>query len=582
MMPTQASDGGDRSDADRGHAEACGPPKPAATRLGAWPSDLQADYATAAVRLATVVRDRVQRLVFACVELYPPEIAAPTTVQEYENFGKDTLRFSLTPLEVVDALAWYDELAAGRPVVPGLPQHKLASVSLLPEPAVCRFVVGASVPFEPAWHGGARLHRLVNLVDAEASVGAIVSSEPNSRRWDQARAWLHERLAFDVLASDDWLGGCALLAPNPAIRDLEVRSVPVVTAGAERLRFTATLRTGIDPESLRVRVTERRNGGIAHLSTYRLDKFGTVEVDFPQPTDQLGVQLVHDRLGLIYHQDAGPRIRQVVLNTSVVSGRVGVEVPSPKRGGPVSTYERDVVEDAGSTTIGEMPQVGAQERLRELTGRRDRRTGSMRPGAVAGLDDAFVFDGGNREYAANVIRRLLARAKTSVTFVDPYFDGVSLREFALAVPNRGATIHLLTKYRTKRSEDEEVHPMVGLHDELQGVSELFATSRLGALKARVTGGKVRHYHDRFLIIDDEAWHCGHSFNEVGRGELSVMTRLRRPETLIALVASDYAGAEPFEEAHRRWLASQPAPPSALRRLALENVRRLKRWLERSA
>lgn len=550
---------------------------------GVWPSDLQSDYAIAAIRMATFVRDRVQRLVFACVELYPPEIPEPTAIQEQEHFGKDTLRYSLTTLDVVSALAWYEEVAGGRPAVPMMPQHRLHPVSLLPEPASGRFVIGADVPFEPAWHAGARLHRLVNMVDPQKSVGSIARPQGNDRRWEQARTWLAERLHFDVLASDDWLGGCALLAPNPAARGVAARPVPAGSVTAERLSFTATLRTDADAGSLELRVTELRNGAIGHVSSHRLDVFGSAEVDFPQPVDELGFQLFHDRLGLIYHERAAPRIRRLLANLSVVSGQVKVEVPSPRQRGSSTTYERDVVETAGSAVVESAPPGAASARVKALVAIRNRRTGAMRPGGSGGPDDAYLFDGGDRERAADVIRELLSSARRSVTFVDPYFDEVSLREFGLAVPDRSAAIKILTTHRTKRAEGKDgIHPMAMFSDELNRVAQLFDARKLGTLEVKVTGGRTRDYHDRFLIIDDDAWHCGHSFNQVGRAQLGMMTRLRRPEELIATVEADFAAAETFAAAHRHWLSAQPKPPSAFHRLALRIVLRVEKWLEARA
>jgi hypothetical protein len=546
---------------------------------GAWPGDLESDYATAAIRLATFVRDRVQRLVFACVELYPPEIPAPTVIQEQEHLGKDTLRFSLTPLDVASALAWYEEVAGGHPVVPKMPDLKLEPVSLLPEPASGHFVVGADVPFEPAWHGGARLHRLVNMADPEESVGSIARPQGNDRRWEQARAWLAERLHFDVLASDEWLGGCALLAPNPAARDVAARPVQAGSATAERLRFTATLRTGVNAGSLELRVTELRNGAIANVSSHGLDEFGSAEVDFPQPVDDLEVQLFHNRLGLIYHERPAPRIRRLLASFSVVSGQVKVEVPSPRQRGSSTAYERNVVETAGSTVVESAPPGAASARVEALVAIRNRRTGAMRPGGSAGPNDEYLFDG-DREGAADVIRKLLSSARRSVTFVDPYFDEVSLREFGLAVPDRSAIIKILTTHRAKRVEDENgIHPMARFGDELDRVAQLFDDKKLGTFEVKVTGGQTRDYHDRFLIIDEDAWHCGHSFNQVGRTQLSMMTRLRRPQELIATVDADFAAAETFAAAHRHWLSAQPKPPSAFHRLALRGVRRVKKWLE---
>ena len=42
-------------------------------------------------------------------------------------------------------------------------------------------------------------------------------------RYRRARSWLLERLHFDLLAHDDWLGGIRLVAPNPLLGSSRTR-----------------------------------------------------------------------------------------------------------------------------------------------------------------------------------------------------------------------------------------------------------------------------------------------------------------------------------------------------------------------
>lgn len=518
-----------------------------------WVPDVQADYSGAVIRLATFLHQRVQRVVFAWVEFYPHEVEVPPAIQEAKRLGQFTLRYSVTPVTSAEAFIWYSDAAAGSLKVPKLPAVKVEPVRLAPEPARGRLVVGADVPFEPSWHGGARLHRLMNMADAEISVGAIAVPGDDPQRWETARAWLADRLQFDVLASDEWIGGCALLAPNPRSRGLRHQPLGRTATDGTAFRVIADLRTGVQPNDLTIRVVERRLDGWSHTSDHPLDAFGSAEIELPEPVDQIGYDLFDGRLGHLYHHPPIPIIEVMPASISVRSGTVSVDVPSPKPTGPSTTYTREVTEAAGTTKIGTLTSREGLRRLHELAWRRARRTGSSRPGGQVGTEDTYIFHA-DRVRAADTIRAILKGAKTRVVFVDPYFDEVALREFALAIPERTVSIGVLTDYRPERRTDGSPAAMHRLNDDVVKVNKLFDEKYLGSLDVRVSRGPGRRYHDRFLVVDDDIWHCGHSFNQVGRGLVTAMTRLRRPEAVRAMIDVDIAAAEPFVSVHSRWLA----------------------------
>ena len=66
---------------------------------------------------------------------------------------------------------------------------------------------------------------------------------------------------------------------------------------------------------------------------------------------------------------------------------------------------------------------------------------------------------------------------------------------------------------------------------------------------------ARPYHDRFLVVDDVVWHVGHSFGALGDGEVAMVTRLRVPVPVVAMIEEDMARGERFasawEEIQRR-------------------------------
>jgi hypothetical protein len=81
---------------------------------------------------------------------------------------------------------------------------------------------------------------------------------------------------------------------------------------------------------------------------------------------------------------------------------------------------------------------------------------------------------------------------------------------------------------------------------------------------------------RFLQIDEVIWHAGHSFNMVGRGEISLMTLVAQPGELAQALAETFAEAEPFES----WWENRPPATWSLRQEAGHQLRRLAKWIER--
>jgi hypothetical protein len=114
----------------------------------AWPEHLYSDYVAAAVRLTTVIQQHEQHLLFACVELYPPEIPLPPKVLPslQKRIGKvATLVSTITVVSVLTGLGWYESALRQQLKVPGIDADVNVIVPrLAPEPALGRLVAGPS------------------------------------------------------------------------------------------------------------------------------------------------------------------------------------------------------------------------------------------------------------------------------------------------------------------------------------------------------------------------------------------------------------------------------------------------------
>lgn len=66
-------------------------------------------------------------------------------------------------------------------------------------------------------------------------------------------------------------------------------------------------------------------------------------------------------------------------------------------------------------------------------------------------------------------------------------------------------------------------------------------------------------HDRYLVVDNEVWHCGPSFNELGE-RLGVMVRLPDPLSVRRFLSKIWGRSSPLAEF---WPKYRPSSESQL-------------------
>jgi hypothetical protein len=526
---------------------------PSEPDMNDWANDLSQDYHVAAVRLATFTEDGNQHLLFASVELYPYEIPPPPQPVERQrkNFGEATLSVGIAVMSIADALAWYGDALAGEMKVPGLTHDvPIASSPLLPEPALGRLLISNDVPFALSWHGGLRVHCLVPAEDLPEPIASLSLAKESEKRTN-IRSWLADRIGFDLLAYDDFLGGVVLLAPNPVARGVSTYIKETLTDGSERLGVKATLREGVDVGTLRVRVREERPGGISILES-RLDQFAMTEFVVPEQTYRLGLEFVCDKRGVLSIQTPAHFFRSVHVGVQQTIHQGEVEVPARKKGAsPKTNRLMTMQQDPGRRPLQPPRVISGALRLSTLQTRREARTGYRRPdGYFQSADQNERIFLNNRLEAVSFIQGLVRHAHQRVVFVDPYFDEIDLRDFALVTSYEEVTVSVLTGrgdnlwQKKTDSENNDFAGDVFAADLEKLNADLQAMGRI-APSVLLMGQSARTYHDRFLVVDDVVWHFGHSFNQTGSSEVSMANRLLRPEDIRALILEDIANASPF-------------------------------------
>jgi hypothetical protein len=146
------------------------------------------------------------------------------------------------------------------------------------------------------------------------------------------------------------------------------------------------------------------------------------------------------------------------------------------------------------------------------------------------------------------VRALVARAQTRVIFVDPFFTHVDVREFALATQYQDVGVCALVGRSDnlwQRTNGDQKVVGDAFAEDLYALAEELKRPGLTLPDVRLMGHKARTYHDRFLVIDDDVWHFGHSFNQLGQLEVSMATRLRYPDEIRDWITEDMCRAARF-------------------------------------
>ena len=487
------------------------------------------DYERAVVHLAWNRRHRdgeadERTLLFAFVELIPTEIPPPPDDYDpkddrfHERLGGQSEHFVYVRHAVVPAregLAWYLGCRRGVAVLPGKDGHfpdaagatPLRLADLGEEPAWPTLVCAADdsdvIPFAPDWAECPRTHHLVPLADFNLDG---LWSKPEEER---ARAWLEDHLHFSLEDYPEYWGSVHLVAPNPVYRELHVR-LQQRTPPAESVLMRFEPRAGKRVKGLELLYRGGRLSGKMYAHTVPVQS-EWMRMNFPGNAQACQEDVIDPIRGLLKNANLmSAFIKSVQINMNL-GGTLEVRGPTPE-----STYTVSRSSPADRVGTQETAKVAsAQQRLSEAAGRRNKR-------AAAAQHDQRWFRG-QQEEAVDVLRGLIHEANREVLLVDPYFGGVELVKFMLAVGREDIPVRVLTSAELLKKS----RPQTGastpagevLFDVLQQVR---SHQRMNPFEVKVMTGDRPAIHDRFLLVDDRIWLLGSSLEEFGsRGTMMV-------------------------------------------------------------
>ncbi len=542
----------------------------------------------AVVRLATYFPASATqaRLLFGSVSLLIKERPRPPTSRGSDSHkvgkGKSGKAFfRRTVLSAHDAITWYRSAGSNGittpiPTEPSEVEKQRDGIALSPTsfeddpqwpslgvPLGTDLFSNAGGPGDPAPFRGSGSPRIHRRFGDNTGFDAVIADVDAIR-------FLKRRLHLDLSDYTEYLGGLALVVPDPILRRVQHFMVPAQgTDRPERLVYRLMPRPGQSLDDLKLTILERRSNLLSRFETIDVPADGLVTVESTLPFDQTGYAISHPVQGVIAYQQPCPFIRAVGLSLGIAGRKVRVQVPqteSPRS--PTDSYE--VTEFARETPI----SVG--EALHRATGRVVYAEQRRIRRAAANRYRQTWFDGGQRKEASSFLREQIGKARSSVMVADPYFGAFQIAQFLHAVPRTQIDFTILTSQlafesnhveRANASQDDaqdQAENSAGVateHERLGQFAKSLATLSKRGMKnvvALVLSGNPPLLHDRFLVIDDEVLFLGNSLNALGQ-RASLIIGVPDGEPILAKLRAMVRQAQSLENyASQRRRA--PAPP----------------------
>lgn len=491
----------------------------------------------AVIRLATYFpRSASQaRLLFGTVSLLTKDRPRPSTSPGYDSLkvGKGRsgkVFFRRTVLGAREAINWYRDAGANgiRTPVPTNPEEiekRVDGICLTPTsfeddplwpslgvPLNSDLLSNAGGPGDPAPFCGPGAPRIHRRFGDNEGFDAVIGD-------DSAVNFLKRRLHLDLSDYTEYLGGLALVVPDPVLRHVRHFLVPPQNAGEpERLIYRLVPRAGQSINELNMTILERRSNLLSRFEAVDIPTNGLVTVESALPFDKTGYAISHDSQGVVAYQQPLSFIRAVRGSLGIAGRRVKVQVPqtesprSPTESYEITEYSHEIPINVGEERHDSAVRVVAAEhrRIRRAAAKRYKQT---------------WFDDGQRDKAMSFLRQQVAGARSSVMIADPYFGALQIPQFMHAVPRTQIAFIILTSrlaFESKYTVDiDDPQNTAGLATESERL-EIFTRS-LETLRDRgienvtvlVLTGKTLPLHDRFLVIDDEVLFLGNSLNALG-------------------------------------------------------------------
>ena len=438
-----------------------------------------------------------RELIFASIEFIPKYFGAQVGLKEHGEKFKDErlfhIRYVMKPREALD---WYvNGHNKGFVSMPWDSDEKRiyfksegstddGMVELLPIPDM---LFAEDLPFIARnWRKAQCIHYLP-MSNSEHLYDVL--SKCNA--WN----WISSCLCFDFKKYSEYLGSVNLIFPNPYYCHLHIRRVRDGNKLVKQVELLFD--QDCSQKNLRVFVGERFNAEYTAITERYISNQKEL-IDVMDPASAIGY-VVLDSQGRIWDRmDYAPPIRSIVGSIGAVGKMMKFDCKDK------STQILPRVAYSGMTV--ESPYELSP--IIRLSDRMNAAISSRRLDQVQLSQKLFFSEGA---VAEKNIRALINKATHRVIIVDPYFDHGSSSMY-LAAAN--VPIRVLCADGGLKDGDKNGKKLLEIVNQL----------RKNHYQIDIRVSNHKKLHDRFLVIDDEAWLLGSSLRTIG-DSLSMMIKL---------------------------------------------------------
>lgn len=386
-------------------------------------------------------------------------------------------------------------------------------------------------------------------VESANSFAGLIVNDPD------AIEFLQQRLHINFHDYPEYLGGMCLLAPSTLVRNVDL-SLERCEQGHESLAIQVIAQPGKDLNGLFVIYTAVQNDVLTHCQQYPVPPSGLVRIAHKGKLHQTALVLTHEEQGVLLQQPLTSFCRQISSRMSVSSMGNRVSVPSTDAtDAPQTTYAVAGYLDSNVSVLGEGPSA-VEERIARSAGARSLRLKRQRY-------EQQWFSAGDREEALKFVRSKLGHAQKRIIIADPYFNALQIEQLLYAVQQGHCEVNVLTNadvfkgakkkhYRCKKTQEEaqgetqekEVSRLSKVQEFDSAIKKLLSTHSLYNLQIKVAVHAEAKFHDRFLIVDQNAWLLGSSLNSLGT-QPTMIIRIPDAKVVIDEIEALMAKAESF-------------------------------------
>jgi hypothetical protein len=481
------------------------------------------DYGHALIHLAWLFDKGVRTLVFGYAELmpteYPDSDITPEQNLRIDSSSSERLFFIRMQMSVDDTLSSYLEVFdTGRLVLPigrsvnGIAQTESIVIDHpMAEPVWPNLVLSNGIPYASHYGVNVRSHHAY-----PARKSPILEELQNN---DKVIKWLHERLFFSLEEYDELLGSFHIIAHNPVYRSFNAKLMPSKDARPESVIYSFVPRAAKKTDTLKLLHYEERLTGHCMQGARPVDEHLLVQ-ELSGVAQKVGHMVVCSKRGLLDWSDPCGFLRQMSISIGVMNRKSSITVPSRKSSEPPEKYEVTRVTNDLPKLLGEDASPESWKNIRMSQRRRELEQQARQHG------QRWYYD--EPDEARRFVREIISKARGRVWIVDPYFTTPELFSFALATTNTAAKITVVTsaealKFNDCIEENSESGEVL--------LKQLPQFKNVYDIEVKVLTGDQAPIHDRFLIIDNEAWLVGNSLHTLGK-RAGMMIKLPYPEPVI--------------------------------------------------